>query len=119
MKQLFSAYPAGLAGLALLFLRCSLALFLAASTSEILDLQSWPLLILDGLAVALAAGFATRIIAATAAVAGGFALILGDCAMPVIVLSQVIDALAIALIGPGAYSIDARMFGRITITLPH
>ncbi len=118
MKQLFSVYPAGLAGAALLLLRCSLALVLTSSASEYLDLRSWPALVVNGLAIALVAGFATRIIAASASVAGLLALAAGDHAMWVLLLGRSIDALALALIGPGAYSIDALLFGRATITLP-
>ncbi len=118
MKQLFSAYPAGLAGVALLLLRSSLALVLAFSASEFVDLRSAPALLVHGLVVALVAGFATRLIAALASLAGLFLLVAGDNAMPILLLCRSIDAMALALIGPGAYSIDALLFGRATITLP-
>lgn len=115
MKQLFSIYPAGLAGLALLLLRCSLALVF---TSEFLDLRSWPALVVNGLAIALLAGFATRALAALASIVGLLTLIAWDHPMAILLLGRSIDALALALIGPGAYSIDAVLYGRATITLP-
>jgi putative oxidoreductase len=119
MKQLFSAYPAGLAGVALLLFRCSLALFIATTATEILPLRHWSAFILDILAVALAAGFATRTIAALGATAGCIASLSGTCAMPILLLTHVLDAVALAMIGPGAFAIDARLFGRATIHLPH
>ena len=38
--------------------------------------------------------------------------------MPMLIFTQTIDAFALAMIGPGAFSVDARLFGRATITLP-
>lgn len=118
MKQLFSAYPAGSAGAALLLFRCSLALFLATSASEILSLNHWPALLLDLFAVVLGFGIATRTVAGFVAVGAVIALLLGACTTPVLLLPHAIDAMALALIGPGAFSIDARLFGRATIRLP-
>lgn len=118
MKQLFSAHPAGLAGAALLLLRCALALFVATTATELFPVRQWAALILDVLAVSLAAGFATRLIAALAALAGLALLLGGGCAQPMLLLTQVMDAAALAMIGPGAFSIDARLFGRATIRLP-
>ncbi len=118
MKQLFSAYPAGLAGAALLLFRFSLGLFLATSASEILSLNHWPALLLDGLAIMLGFGIATRSVAGFVAVGAAIALLLGACATPALLLPHAIDAVALALIGPGAFSIDARLFGRATIHLP-
>jgi hypothetical protein len=118
MKQLFSAYPAGLAGAALLLFRCSLALFVATTATEILPLRHWSALTLDIAAVSLAAGFGVRTIAALGVLAGCAALLSGACAMPILLLTHVIDAAALAMIGPGAFAIDARLFGRATIHLP-
>jgi hypothetical protein len=118
MKRLFSAYPAGLAGAALLLFRCSLALFLATSASGILSLNHWPALLLDVCAIALGFGIATRTLAGVVAAGAAIALLLGACATPALLLPQAINAIALALIGPGAFSIDARLFGRATIHLP-
>lgn len=118
MNQLFSAYPAGLAGGALLLFRFALALFVATTASAVFALQYWPALLLDLLAVALAAGFSTRLVAAVLGVAGGIMLLRGGCAMPMLLSTQILDAAGLALIGPGAFSIDARLFGRATIRLP-
>lgn len=118
MKQLFSAYPAGLAGAALLLFRCSLALFLATSASGLLSLSHWPALLLDAFAIALLLGIATRTVAGLAAAGAATALLLGACGAPALLATHAIDAAALALIGPGAFSLDSRLFGRSTIRLP-
>lgn len=118
MKQLFSAHPAGLAGAALLIFRCALALFVATTATETFPVRHWSALILDVLAVSLAAGFSTRPIAALAAIAGVVLLLVGGCAQPMLLITQAMQATALAMIGPGAFSIDARLFGRATIRLP-
>ncbi|NIJ64225.1 putative membrane protein YphA (DoxX/SURF4 family) [Sphingomonas leidyi] len=80
-------------------------------------LLPWLALILDLLALSLAAGFATRSIAAVAALAGIAVQLAGACPQTEF-LPQILDAVALALIGPGAFSGDARLFGRSTIHLP-
>jgi len=118
MKQLFSAYPSGLAGAALLLFRCALALFVATAGTGIFSQLPRSAVILDLLALSLAIGFSTRLVAALAALAGIVILLCGSCAAPALLLSHALDAVALALIGPGAFSIDARRFGRSTIRLP-
>ena len=46
-------------------------------------------------------------------------LLLGPGTSNLIHITTVIDAAALALIGPGAYSLDARLFGRrVTVIAP-
>lgn len=117
MKQLFSTYPAGMAGIALLLFRCSMAMFLVTTASEILPLRSWLAVIVDILAIALVAGFSTRAIAALVAFASTVVLARGDCEMPLLLVAETVDAVALTLIGAGAFSVDARLYGRTTISL--
>ena len=42
----------------------------------------------------------------------------GDLGAAVTVLVFALNALALALLGPGAYSLDARRFGRRLVVLP-
>lgn len=118
MRQLFSAFPSGLAGAALLLFRGALALFVVTAASRNLTLSPWPDLLLDVLAVSLLAGFAVRVIAALLALAGTFLLLRGGCTVPMLLLTQVLNAAAVAMIGPGAFSVDARLYGRSTVRLP-
>ncbi len=36
-----------------------------------------------------------------------------------LVVNVIVISIALALLGPGAYSLDARMFGRREISIPH
>jgi uncharacterized membrane protein YphA (DoxX/SURF4 family) len=73
------------------------------------------------LSVPVALGFLTPIVQVgvvlveAAAVASGFVL-LADGRWPVPLL-KVASGLALALIGPGAYSVDSRLFGRREIVI--
>lgn len=107
-----------MAGAALLLFRCSLALFIATTASDLFPTGRWPSLPIALLAAAVASGLYTRLLAALSVFAGVALLIGGECKMPTLLITQMIDAAAVVLIGPGAFSIDARMFGRATITLP-
>lgn len=117
MKHLFSAFPDGLAGVALLLLRGSLALFLVMTPVGALSLPLWLFFLLGLAAIALSIGVATRILAGLCAVAGAVVVLHMGSAMAMPFVTQAIDAAALALIGPGAFSVDARLFGRRTFHL--
>jgi uncharacterized membrane protein YphA (DoxX/SURF4 family) len=61
-----------------------------------------------------AAGLATFFIVATWTPPSASVLI-----SPVAALILIVDAAALALLGPGAVSLDARLFGRREIVIPH
>ena len=73
----------------------------------------------------LLAGLMTPLVAALVA-AGGIAAVLSWIPLPgqalsdsyPAILNLIVLSIAIALLGPGAFSIDARMFGRREITIP-
>jgi hypothetical protein len=67
-------------------------------------------------AACLLAGFMTPLIAATIAIGGSVLAVSGLLPLPVEVI---ILAIIIALLGPGAFSLDARMFGRREILFPN
>jgi hypothetical protein len=118
MKQLFSAYPAGFAGSALLLFRASMALFLTVSPPRQFTSHLWPALVVDVIAIAIGIGLYTRIFALLSAFAGLIFAVSGACTEPMLLVTHAFDAVALALIGPGAFSLDARLFGRATINLP-
>jgi putative oxidoreductase len=118
MKHIFFAFPAGAAGIALILLRLSAALWTAA-----VSVQLWSTSVLHAglfflLSFGLTVGFPTRLIAGGCAV--GLAAWVGMIAgvATACVSGVIFDMVALALIGPGAYSVDAAIFGRRTIRLP-
>ena len=115
LQKLFSAFPAGWPGVGLLLLRMLVSVTLIAQivtqvrSSEI-SAASW---IVDAFVLfaagCLLLGFVTPVVA----VLIGLASVAVAFNLDIVVLST-----AIALLGPGAFSIDARMFGRREILIP-
>jgi hypothetical protein len=120
VQKLFSMFPAGPPGVALLVLRLCVAALLFIDQAGRL---SWPtplwLTIASVLAAgAIAAGFLTPIFAVACGVLELTASASwAQLAAPFLILSLSLAVVA-ALLGPGAYSIDALMFGRRMVVLP-
>ncbi|WP_192648305.1 hypothetical protein [Sphingopyxis sp. OAS728] len=113
MRSFFPEYPAGTLGAGLLLMRLSNAASLALDPLPSTSVHSW----LAGLlALALLLGIRTR----TAALAAILLALFGPpMAENISMLLCHLSALAALMLGgPGAYSADARSFGRRTITLP-
>jgi hypothetical protein len=101
-------FPAGAPGIALLVLRNCIAVALAGSAFP-LGWQHAAFLVLLSM---LCFGFFTPVVCGLAVVA-----ILSDLAhSPAVDAAKIVilalSTLSLALLGPGAFSIDARMFGR-------
>jgi putative oxidoreductase len=122
MRYLFSTFPGQWPGLGLLLLR------LAQAVSSILDARLYPWGLGEGVAIAilcaellssglLAIGLWTPVAGVILAMVESIRIILGasidgrPAALAVIGLS-------LAMLGPGSWSIDARLFGRKRIDLP-
>jgi hypothetical protein len=111
VQRLFSTFPSGLPGLGLLLLRVSVAGGLVLSFSWN---QGLPFAVVGAswlICVALCGGFFTPIAALMAFALQGALLCLRLLSVDASVV-VLFDALALALLGPGAYSLDARRFGR-------
>jgi len=111
-------FPQGRPGVALVFLRVSVAAtVLLDGYDQRESLPAWVFLVLLALAIPLIVGFLTPVVAGLAitvqllqiyhatGAARGFAAVL------------ILSTLALALLGPGAYSVDARRFGRRIVDL--
>lgn len=120
MSKLNSSFPDGLAGAALLMLRLSVALITWPASENILRNQAgwWAAALAAAVvALALAAGLWTRAASVTLLAAIGANLgLLGHEQLPAWIASAGGTA-ALALLGPGAYSLDAIRFGRKVIRL--
>lgn len=119
MQRLFTMFPRGLPGLALLFLRLSavIALLLNCQLNRG-EISGW---IQPGamvIAVLLCIGYLTPVAAVLALVLHVLIWWGLDSFSTAAVLVVVLDVAALALLGPGSYSVDAYRFGRRVLVLP-
>ena len=119
MQRLFSTFPRGKPGLALLVMRVALAIMVWDGVAgPLFKLGSWWFLAgPSAVAVALFLGLLTPVVAtltiplevATWATAGGAIEAVHVCAM--------LNAVALGLLGPGGFSLDAKLFGRRQVVI--
>jgi hypothetical protein len=104
-------FPHGMPGVALVFLRASVALHLLQLHAPLAQLIGTGLACgsLPPMIALLLVGYCTPVTAAIAALLGLSALMV---AMDLATAIAITSACALALIGPGAFSLDARRFGR-------
>lgn len=114
---MFLAFPGGGAGVGLVLLRLSVAGSLTALLPGSTLAPAWMLFLMILVSIGLCAGFLTRILASLSILAATITLV-GESVAPALAILNLADALALAMIGPGAFSVDARLFGRRTIVLP-
>jgi hypothetical protein len=118
--RLFSMFPTGAPGVALLTIRISLAATIVDTGSHWLNSSYAPLILLASVlqSMLLGLGLLTPIVSLAACVFELASLLTsGYDGWRFIALSS-LNAAAITLLGPGAYSLDARLFGRRQIVLP-
>jgi uncharacterized membrane protein YphA (DoxX/SURF4 family) len=114
MQRLYSMFPAGGAGIGLALLRCSLALAIAdavPSAPLLTSLAFWlpALLVVCG---ALLCGLLTPLFAMAAMTIATMTLMVEGTDRWAEGLLVLLIASALMLTGPGAYSLDARIYGR-------
>jgi hypothetical protein len=111
VKLFASAFPRGAAGIGLLLLRAAAAYQLAGS--GIAAASSTALGVACGAAaLLLAAGFLTPLAAAACLACELLCFAAGGAQDIGSLVDPILCCLAVGLAGPGAYSLDARLFGR-------
>ncbi len=119
MQRLFSMFPTGAAGIALALLRITAAamlLMIAYAHGDVISSQ-WAFAGLAVLAAFFFVGAFTPILCALCVcieIAAIFSLRGVDA---VHMAFSIVDTAALGLLGPGGYSLDARMFGRRRVIL--
>jgi hypothetical protein len=133
LQRSFSSFPGSWQGAALLLLRAVVGATAAIQGGSYLadiagpTVATWALgLLAIASGMALIAGFLTP---ASGAIAGLATVLIAATWTPTLASSLLIDrvaalfviadATAVALLGPGAHSIDAYFFGRREIIIPH
>jgi hypothetical protein len=125
VQKLFSAFPGGWPGLGLLLLRALVGVTLIAQI--VAYVGSTKLTVLGGVVTALVLIIASCLLAGFMTPIAAIVIGLGAVALALsslldtnqTLLNVIVLTAAIALLGPGAFSIDARMFGRREILIPN
>ena len=138
MQRLFSGFPAGAPGAGLVLLRLMLGVYLIAQGVRIavlfVDTVTSPTILASLTALAMLVGGALGAVgiltpaAQITSVAAGLVTVIDTLWVPAAVpgfhvpwpLASVTTVMAVSLVflGPGAYSIDAFLFGRREISIP-
>ncbi|HUB90221.1 MAG TPA: hypothetical protein VMA74_10915 [Dyella sp.] len=120
MQRTYSMFPTGAPGIGLVLLRLCLATLLwpflhAASFALAGHIMFWSVI---GIAPALVLGMLTPIACGLCLILASLELIAPTLSLPAQVLPLALNAVALVLLGPGAYSLDARLYGYRVLTLP-
>ena len=120
MQRLFPMFPRGGPGLGLLLLRISVAAIFMLNITNRFGLSSRfsgvvvALILL--ISISLCIGFLTPFLSVIAFVTAAVNLLLGAQVGPIIIIGILSAAAALIFLGPGAYSVDAKLFGlRVTV----
>ncbi len=117
MSTSSSIFPAGLSGAAILILRGAAALLMVFTSVHFDGYSKLTQLGSMLVAILLVLGLFTRPAALACAVLTMAAAVMTRENQEAILSLLALNALALALLGGGAYSVDARMFGRQVITM--
>lgn len=120
VTRFLSRHPDGAAGIALVLLRLAFAwiAIVAIACHPFAPVSPNASMVVAGtFALALALGVGTRIVAFVLALAAVATAFMTDSHMALTMMARACGCAALGLLGPGAYSIDANVFGRRVIRL--
>ena len=124
MQRLYSMFPQGGPGLGLLLLRLATAAMFALNITHRFNFSSpalyWVVVSLIAvISLSLCLGFLTPFLAVIACATAVGNLFLGDQAGDFVFILRILTSAALFFLGPGAYSVDAKLFGlRVTVVPP-
>jgi uncharacterized membrane protein YphA (DoxX/SURF4 family) len=112
-------FPAGAPGCGMLILRIGVAASLHIDPSGHFGVNpNVPAFVaFAALSGSLALGLLTPLVSLLTGIIEVAQLLMGDTGVVVAVLLGPLDAAVLLLLGPGAYSVDARLFGRRVVVL--
>jgi uncharacterized membrane protein YphA (DoxX/SURF4 family) len=119
MQRLFSMFPTSYPGIALVLMRFSLGISMTQGMAEKGTVigHSGAQLLSCLLALSIALGIATPLVAGLAVAVQIATVVISDLPYQWPQVCGTLDAIALVLLGPGAYSVDARIFGRRRIDI--
>jgi len=118
MRGFSSSFPRGSAGVGLLLLRAAVSLQLLLEGGCGGATPWWLALLKLVLVTALAAGVLTPVAALLGGIFQLACLAHADWPQAALPMTSAMTAVALVLLGAGAYSVDARLFGRRRLVVP-
>ncbi len=122
VQRLFTMFPTGAAGISLLVMRVSVAatLLLLVLAAGVAPFTWWELTAVTAVTIALCLGLYSSVFMAAGAIfeIAILSTLRGNDALHLLV--SVCMTLSMIVLGPGAYSVDAKLFGRrrVVFTTP-
>jgi hypothetical protein len=119
VQRLFSIFPTGLVGVALLILRVSVAITILINAADCWasTLSSWMIVVFVLAALSLCLGLLTPYFSLLSSLLQtGVLLFAGGNRFQFV--TSIVGSGIVSVLGPGAYSVDCRLFGRRLLKLP-